>query len=792
MRGCAVADIELMNASPKLVADFADKAKGVLVETHRLNAGGWDSELAYRHQEDLSDLADYAGNLGLERIHAATLDLYAYVSVFTEGTLKPNAAQRAELDRLILDAQSAILELAPSVEKLSGAVVYLLAPGIDEPNGLAPALRQESLQLAVFQDGDSFADAIRAHLPQAILAESAFVGAVSELLDDLAPTVPEATRLPLIGVGGGDVSARLQALVGGADLFIARLDDPTLAAQVRELLATQNIEPFRVLVVDDDRQMGTYCDAILSRAGMVVEATTEADTVIERVRRFKPDLVLMDLYLPGIDGMTLTAQLRQLAEAVVLPIVFLSGEQSEEARFQAIQVGGDDFLTKPIRPRHLVAAVRSRIKRVRTLSKQLIRRPGDAQGHLRRGAFLDHLREVKGRIPGPATALMVIAIDQANDLSDRLTLSVGHELEQAVALRLAKGFSREDRYCLIQEFGFGLSLERERRDEILKTAEGLRALIADHPFKVDGADTQLTASVGMALMPSLERSLDDWINAAFAAVRTGGRLGGNRVEGILGDNGSGLTPERQMRIRELLRDAISPHGLVFDFQPLIPLRATETGHYAMLMHLRDPKEPLGGVIRADFMPVARDLKMQAAIDRLVITRALEALDDQRARNRVNNLLVPIDALSIDREQLTWLQGEFSRRKNTEQFLTLEFDANALTDSGAERLLERLKADGVRFAAVDRSGRLSHIKGLEALPLNALRLPAAALQAMEARLVGPVLDAWYRTDRTIIIDEIRDLTLIGKLWNMGVNYLQGDVLATAGPRLDFDFSEISLG
>ena len=101
------------------------------------------------------------------------------------------------------------------------------------------------------------ADAIRAHLPQAILAESAFVGAVSELLDDLAPTVPEATRLPLIGVGGGDVSARLQALVGGADLFIARLDDPTLAAQVRELLATQNIEPFRVLVVDDDRQMGT-------------------------------------------------------------------------------------------------------------------------------------------------------------------------------------------------------------------------------------------------------------------------------------------------------------------------------------------------------------------------------------------------------------------------------------------------------------------------------------------------------------------------------------------------------
>lgn len=787
-----MATTDSMNASSKVVADFADKAKGVLVETHRLNAGGWNVEAAHAHQEDLSDLADYAGNLGLERIHAAALDLYAYVSVFTEGTMRPNPAQRAELDRLIQDAQSAVLELAPSVAKLTGAIVYLLAPGLEEPNGLAPSLRQESLQLAVFQDGDAFADAIRAHLPQAILAEGAFVGSVSELLDDLAPTVPEATRLPLIGIGGGDASARLQALVGGADLFIARLDDPTLAAQVRELLSNQSIEPFRVLVVDDDRQMGTYCDAILSRAGMIVESTTEADTVIERVRRFRPDLVLMDLYLPGIDGMTLTAQLRQLADAVVLPIVFLSGEQSEEARFQAIQVGGDDFLTKPVRPRHLVAAVRSRIKRVRTLSKQLIRRPGDAQGHMRRGAFLDHLREVKGRTPGPATALMVIAVDQAHDLSDRLALSVGHELEQAVALRLAKGFSREDRYCLIQEFGFGLSLERDRRDEILETAETLRALVADQPFKIDGTDTKLTASVGMALMPNLERSLDDWINAAFAAVRTAGRLGGNRVEGILSDNGSGLSPERQMRIRELLRDATSPHGLVFDFQPLIPLRATETGHYAMLMHLRDPKEPLGGVTRADFMPVARDLRVQAAIDRLAITRALEALDDQRSRNRVNNLVVPIDALSIDREQLTWLQSEFSRRKNIEQTLTLEFDANALTEIGAERMLERLEAVGVRFAAVDRSGRLGHIKGLEALPLNTLRLPAAALQAMEASLVTPVLEAWYRSERDIIIDEIRDLTLIGKFWNMGISYLQGDVLATAGPRLDFDFSEISLG
>jgi DNA-binding response OmpR family regulator len=438
-----------MAAAAELTSAFVDKAKGVLLETHRLNSGTWDSAVAERHQDELQSLADYAVNLGLEQAQATILDLYAYVSVFAEGTLKPNAAQRTELERLIHDAQAQLLPLAPVLESTPGgaATVYLLAPSLEIAAGLRAAMRQEGLQLTVFEDGDSFADALRARLPQAILIESAFVGATTELLDDLAVNMPEATRLPLIGVDDGEPSARLQALVGGADLFLARLDDTSAAAQIKELIGGQNSEPFRVLVVDDDRQMCTYCDSILTRAGMRVVTTMDATTVSALVRSFKPDLVLMDLYMPGVDGLTLTAELRRQADAVVLPIVFLSGEQSEEARFQAIQVGGDDFLTKPIRPRHLVTAVRSRIKRVRTLGKQLTRRRGDASGYMRRGAFLDHLRETKAQEPAAETTsvLLVISIDQGANLQERLSLSVGHELEQAVAMRLAGGFDERDR-----------------------------------------------------------------------------------------------------------------------------------------------------------------------------------------------------------------------------------------------------------------------------------------------------------------------------------------------------------
>jgi PleD family two-component response regulator/EAL domain-containing protein (putative c-di-GMP-specific phosphodiesterase class I) len=780
-----------MGPSPKLIADFADKAKGVLVETHRLNAGDWESDRVERHQEELGSLGDYAGNLALSQVHAAILDLYAYVSVYAEGIIKPNAAQRAELDRLIQSAQNAVLELAPGPESPSGVVVYLLTPTLKTPSGLSATLRQEGFRLDVFADADDFADALRQSLPQAVIAESSLVGGVSELLDDLATKSPEATRLPLIGVDSGGPSARLESLVGGADLFLVSLDDPTIGSQIKELLSNQSTEPFRVLVVDDDRQMCSYCEAILTRAGMRVETTMDGSTVPDRVRQFKPDLILMDLYLPGVDGLTLTAQLRQQADAVVLPIVFLSGEQSEDARFQAIQVGGDDFLTKPIRPRHLVAAVRSRIKRVRALGRQLSRRPGDARGHLRRGAFLDQLREVKQRPPGAVVALLVVTVDQGPDLQERLSLSAGHELEQAVALRLAQCFEKGDSYCLIQEFGFGVLVERERRDQLLPFAESLRTTLSAQSFKVDGEDTSFSVSIGLALMPRVDRSVDDWIHAAFSAVRTAARLGGNRIEGILSESG-GLSPDRLMYIRELLRKGVSIKSMAIDFQPLIPLRGTELGRYAMIVHLRDRRTPLTGIPRADFVPVARELKLQAAIDRLLITHALQALDDQRSRNRVTDLLVPIDFPSIDREQLAWIQAELGRRKQIEQHLTLEFEASFLVESShAGRLLDRLRTEGVRLGAVERSGRLSHVVELAKLPLKVMRLPAAALQAMQPSMLGPVLETWYRGGRELIAEDAKDLAAISQFWSIGVDYLQGDALAAASPRLDFDFSEIKL-
>ncbi|MGE4072672.1 MAG: response regulator [Lysobacterales bacterium] len=781
-----------MQSSSNPIAAFAEKAAAVLVETRRLMAADWPNEATQEHQDDLASLSDYAGNLGLDDAQAAILDVYAYVGVFAEGARLPSAAQREELNALIQAAQDRVTKRAPSGRTSAGAVVYLLTPSLGDPVGLEAALRLQNLLLAAFADIQTLSDALQSQLPELLLVEAALVADVAELLDELALTLPDASRLPLIGIDGGKPAARLQAQLGGADLVLAQLDEPAVVARIKELAAPTGSEPFRVLVVDDDPDLCAFCEVMLGRAGMQVQSTSRPEAVLSLVRSFSPDVVLTDLYMPGMDGLTLTAQLRQQVDTMVLPIVFLSAEHSEQARFQAIQAGGDDFLTKPVRPRLLVSALRSRVKRVRALSKQLSRRSGDAQGHMRRGAFLDELRTVGERASGENIALMVILVDQAYELQERLKLSVAHELEQAIALRLARHFAAGDRYCLIQEFGFAVLAERKEREHLLPLAETLRSSVHELAFKVEGEDRSLSVSIGLSLASKTTRNVDDWLTAAFAAARTAARLGGNRVEGILSTSAHGLSPERILQIRELLRNDTALRGLVVDYQPLIPLRGTEAGRYSMQLHLRDRRQALAGIARHEFLPIARDMKLQGSIDRQVIARALQALEEKHGPNRVGNLLVPVDFPSFDREQLVWLHAEVTRRKLGDQHLTLEFEASFLIESAhAGRLLERLHALGLKVGAVERSGRLAHVAELAKLPLDVLRLPAGVLQSSQPEIIGPMLQPWYRERRELILEEVSDLTAIAQFWSMGADYLQGDTLATAGPRLDFDFSEINL-
>jgi two-component system OmpR family response regulator len=115
-----------------------------------------------------------------------------------------------------------------------------------------------------------------------------------------------------------------------------------------------------VLVIDDDPSICEVVEYALKKAGYAVTVAHDGRTGIDACAAHKPDLVILDILMPGLDGIEVCRSLRAVCS---VPIVFLSSKDEEIDRIVGLEVGGDDYVTKPFSPRELVARVRAVLRR---------------------------------------------------------------------------------------------------------------------------------------------------------------------------------------------------------------------------------------------------------------------------------------------------------------------------------------------------------------------------------------------------------------------------------------------
>ncbi|MBX0328554.1 response regulator transcription factor [Oscillochloris sp. ZM17-4] len=116
----------------------------------------------------------------------------------------------------------------------------------------------------------------------------------------------------------------------------------------------------RILVVDDEPSISEVVALYLRREGFEVEIAADGDVALEMISRRRPDLLVLDLMLPGVDGLAITRQVRSGAS---LPIIMLTARGEEIDRVLGLELGADDYVTKPFSPRELVARVKAVLRR---------------------------------------------------------------------------------------------------------------------------------------------------------------------------------------------------------------------------------------------------------------------------------------------------------------------------------------------------------------------------------------------------------------------------------------------
>jgi len=138
-----------------------------------------------------------------------------------------------------------------------------------------------------------------------------------------------------------------------------------------------------VLVVDDDREVVRLMRGYLEQAGYIVQVAYDGESAWHMLRRERPDLLLLDLMLPGKDGYEITRLVRAEPSLARLPIVMLTARVDDTDKIVGLELGADDYVTKPYNPREVVARVRARLRSQEPLPAQNIR-VGDLQMDLQR------------------------------------------------------------------------------------------------------------------------------------------------------------------------------------------------------------------------------------------------------------------------------------------------------------------------------------------------------------------------------------------------------------------------
>ncbi|HEU4686125.1 MAG TPA: response regulator transcription factor [Nitrospira sp.] len=119
----------------------------------------------------------------------------------------------------------------------------------------------------------------------------------------------------------------------------------------------------KILVVEDMESVVDLLKTLLGREGFQVAVAHDGTEALDAVRREKPDLMLLDLILPGLDGLEVLQRIRQDPITAHLPIIILSGKEEERDKVIGLEIGADDYVTKPFHANELIARVKNRLRR---------------------------------------------------------------------------------------------------------------------------------------------------------------------------------------------------------------------------------------------------------------------------------------------------------------------------------------------------------------------------------------------------------------------------------------------
>jgi diguanylate cyclase (GGDEF)-like protein len=425
-----------------------------------------------------------------------------------------------------------ILNISPKRKKeCQPQVVYLLEDEQFLAEETAKQLSQFGYHVEIFTNCKQLSEATIKKSPDVFLVDINLPegsDAGTKVISSLS--TKKLIKVPVVFISGHDNwSNRLKSIRAGGQAFITK---PTHFHDLVELLdkmtGKEEEKKYRILIVDDSKEVGEHYSVILQLANMEVKVVEHPFKLLEIIPEFAPDLILMDLYMPKCSGFEAATIIRQNKAYTNIPIVYLSTEIGFAKQLDAMQVGGDDFLQKPIQDNHLVTAVTIRAKRFRELTALMNK---DSLTGL-----VNHinLKQALSREVAMASrrnvvfSFVMIDIDNFKRINDDYGHPEGDKVIKTLAKLLRYRLRKGDISARYGGEEFAMILPETNVIEAEKVVKSLLERFAQMKFEFEEHTYSVTFSAGIATHPDY-KTVEGLIFAADKALYTAKNNGRNQV-----------------------------------------------------------------------------------------------------------------------------------------------------------------------------------------------------------------------------------------------------------------------
>jgi diguanylate cyclase (GGDEF)-like protein len=531
---------KLKRLQVRYIAELPDKVSVLQTAWNQLQADK-DQDVARELCRQVHNLAGSAGTFGFSTLSEQARSLEK-VLVQLQGEYDLDRGKQETITKALLEIDL-LVQRGPeliynTVEPQTGEQVttttaesHLVYVIEDDPmiaEEIKTQLRHFDYQVSVFPDSSSAAIAIKKQMPRAMiidvflpegeLAGPQFVKDSSLIQDADIPVVFISTR--------DDWDARLAAVRAGGDAYLRKpIDYSELFDRLEVLIAGAQVEPYRILVVDDMQLLAEHYALALREAGMQVEVLTELPKFFDVLNEFKPELILMDIFMPDCTGLEAAKIIRQKDELAGIPIVFLSTETDRQQQDAAMQLGADDFLQKPVADQQLITSVNLRVERFRKL--RALMHLDSLTGLLNHVSIKLRLEsEVARAIRNDSSMVFaMIDIDKFKMINDSYGHPMGDRVIKSLSRLLVQRLRKSD---MVGRYGgeeFAVILPDTGIRDALSFMDSLRQQFAEIVHQHQGVQFSSTFSAGLVSLKSNfdESSLVRAADEALYQAKKGGR-----------------------------------------------------------------------------------------------------------------------------------------------------------------------------------------------------------------------------------------------------------------------------